>query len=97
MVLVGTSFWSGLLAWMESTLRDGFRTIGEHDLELFHLTDDVEEAVDVLHDCCTGKRPVAPRLPRFPTDELVPSGEGTRLGVQPRRGGLGGPALDGVD
>ncbi|MBM7507274.1 TIGR00730 family Rossman fold protein [Nocardioides sp. 31GB23] len=43
-VLVGVDYWSGLLDWMRDTvLADG--KISAADLDLIHLTDDVEEAV----------------------------------------------------
>ncbi len=43
-VLMGTWYWSGLLDWMRATmLAEG--KVGPHDLELFRLTDDVDEAV----------------------------------------------------
>ncbi len=46
-VLIGTSYWSGLLAWLRDTaLADG--KIAESDLDRFILTDDVDEAVAVM-------------------------------------------------
>ncbi len=43
-VLLGTAFWGPLLSWMRDTLAtEG--TIGEADLDLLRLTDDVDEAV----------------------------------------------------
>ena len=48
-VLIGTEFWGGLLDWLkEQLLKNG--TISEKDLELFHITDDVSNAVDLIHD-----------------------------------------------
>ncbi|MBB3041300.1 TIGR00730 family Rossman fold protein [Nocardioides sp. LMS-CY] len=43
-VLVGSSYWEGLLDWMRDT-QLAHRTISEIDLERLVLTDDVEEAV----------------------------------------------------
>jgi len=43
-VLMGRAYWQGLLDWLRSTmLADG--KIGEADLQLLHVTDDVDEAV----------------------------------------------------
>lgn len=43
-VLLGTAFWGPLMSWMRDTLvAEG--TIGEADLDLLRLTDDVDEAV----------------------------------------------------
>lgn len=46
-VLVGKSYWGGLLDWIKKTmLTEG--TVSEKDLALFHLTDDVEEALNII-------------------------------------------------
>jgi len=88
-VLIGTKFWSGLLDWFRSTLDESFHTISSTDFSLFHLTDDVEEAVRIVHDAYLGQLDVATSLPRFSTDdEAQESGEGTRRGVMPRQRGV---------
>ncbi len=46
-VLMGTSFWSGLVDWLrDSLLAAG--NISEHDLDLFHLCDEPEEAAEYI-------------------------------------------------
>ena len=46
-VLVGTAYWGGLLAWLRDTaLADG--KITEGDLDRMVLTDDVDEAVAIM-------------------------------------------------
>jgi len=46
-VLVGTDYWSGLVDWIRQTvLAEG--KISEGDLEMFRVTDDVDEAVKVM-------------------------------------------------
>ena len=46
-VLVGTSYWSGLIDWLRGTvLADG--KIAEADLERLTLTDDIDEAVELM-------------------------------------------------
>lgn len=46
-VLVGTDYWGGLLGWLRDTaLAHG--TISESDLDRLVLTDDVDEAVEVM-------------------------------------------------
>ena len=48
-VLVGTAYWSGLVDWIRGTvLADG--KISETDLDMFRVTDDVDEAVAVMVD-----------------------------------------------
>jgi uncharacterized protein (TIGR00730 family) len=46
-VLFGTEFWSGLLDWIrDQMLADSY--IGAADLELVRLTDDPDEAVELV-------------------------------------------------
>jgi len=46
-VLFGRAFWGGLFDWMrKEPLREGM--VSEADLGLFHLTDSVDEVVDVI-------------------------------------------------
>ena len=46
-VLMGTSFWGGLIDWIkESMLERG--NIAEKDLQLFRVTDDPDEAADLI-------------------------------------------------
>ncbi|MDX1670850.1 MAG: TIGR00730 family Rossman fold protein [Balneolaceae bacterium] len=46
-VLVGTEYWKGLIDWIKNTLvEEG--TISPEDVNLFRVTDEVEEAVDII-------------------------------------------------
>ena len=46
-VLVGRAWWSGLIDWMRGTLlAEG--AISETDLELFHVTDDPDEVIEII-------------------------------------------------
>lgn len=46
-VLIGTEYWSGLVEWITDTMvANG--TISDTDVDLFHLTDDKEEAVEII-------------------------------------------------
>ncbi len=96
-VLIGSAFWSGLLDWMRSTLAEQYRTIGSEDFGLFQLTDDVDEAVNIVYDAYIGKRQVASQLPRFKSDASIRTGEGTRAGVMPRKFGLRRHEFDGLE
>ncbi|MGR3934589.1 LOG family protein [Streptomyces sp. BRA346] len=46
-VLFGNSYWGGLVDWLENTLI-GQGKASQQDLELFHLTDDIDEVVDLV-------------------------------------------------
>ena len=44
-ILFGTQYWGGLVDWLRSSVLPGGK-IAEKDLELVHVTDDVDEVVD---------------------------------------------------
>lgn len=46
-VLFGTDFWNPLVAWLDTTLHERLQTIDGEDLQIFTITDDVEEALGV--------------------------------------------------
>ena len=46
-VLFGTEYWKGLVDWLRDSVVAGGKA-SEHDLLLFHVTDDVEEAVALV-------------------------------------------------
>jgi uncharacterized protein (TIGR00730 family) len=46
-ILMGSQYWTGLVDWIRGTvLQDG--NISEPDLDMFHVTDDVDEAVRIV-------------------------------------------------
>lgn len=48
-ILVGTSYWKGLIDWIKETVLQE-RNIGPEDLELFRLVDTADEAVNEIVD-----------------------------------------------
>ena len=54
-VLMGTEYWSGLLAWLRDTVVER-GAIASADLDLLPLTDDVDEAVRLLTTARAGRR-----------------------------------------
>ena len=48
-VLLGVDYWGGLYDWIARTVLDSGK-IGEKDMALLHLTDDVDDAVRVVHE-----------------------------------------------
>jgi uncharacterized protein (TIGR00730 family) len=54
-VLVGTEYWSGLVDWIRTTMLPA-GTIRDTDLELFTVTDDVEEVLAVIQAADTARR-----------------------------------------
>jgi uncharacterized protein (TIGR00730 family) len=48
-VLVGSSYWSGLLSWLESTM-SAAGNVSPVDLDLLHMADDAAEVVKIITD-----------------------------------------------
>lgn len=48
-VLIGSEYWGGLIDWITDTMVSN-GTISEEDINLFHVTDDEDEAVEVICD-----------------------------------------------
>ena len=48
-VLVGGDFWDGLVDWMRQVMLTEHGCIGEDDMALFHVTDSVNEAFDIVY------------------------------------------------
>ncbi|NBM17218.1 TIGR00730 family Rossman fold protein [Streptomyces sp. GC420] len=48
-VLFGTKYWQGLVSWLGDTLIAEGKAAA-HDMELFHITDEVEEAVALVSE-----------------------------------------------
>jgi predicted Rossmann-fold nucleotide-binding protein len=44
---VGTSYWGPLLEWLRNTVAEE-GAISVSDIDLVHITDDIEEAVDIV-------------------------------------------------
>ncbi|HRK29304.1 MAG TPA: TIGR00730 family Rossman fold protein [Chitinophagales bacterium] len=49
-VLVGESFWQGLIEWVKTVLLERERTISPQDLDLIPITDDIAEVVSYIAD-----------------------------------------------
>lgn len=55
-VLVGTSYWKGLVDWLRDTMARQ-KKINPQDLKLFHLTDDPQEVLRIIKEArSNGKR-----------------------------------------
>jgi uncharacterized protein (TIGR00730 family) len=82
-ILIGRSFWSGLLEWMDKAmLRSGYAKIDLRDMEMFHLTDSLAEAVEIIqkaHALQLGQ-PSGTDLP----ERLRETAEGTLVGTPPK-------------
>jgi uncharacterized protein (TIGR00730 family) len=67
-VLMGTDYWSGLIGWLTDTVM-AVGNLGDKDLGLLQLTDEVDRAVAIMVDAAQarpepdGERKVEPRRP----------------------------------
>lgn len=46
-ILVGKNYWSGLVEWIKKTMIEN-KTISKEDIDLFKVTDDCDEAVNII-------------------------------------------------
>ncbi|MBE7639268.1 TIGR00730 family Rossman fold protein [Salegentibacter sp. BLCTC] len=49
-ILVGRSFWSGLVEWVQNTLLDEFQNISAPDMDLVMVVDTEDEVIEILND-----------------------------------------------
>jgi len=61
-VLFDSSYWAGLVDWINDPLLEE-RTISPEDLDLLHVTDDAEEAVATVVDCYRERCAEIPAVP----------------------------------
>jgi len=59
LVLMGTAYWGGLLDWLRKTA-EATGTISPPDVDLLHVTDDVDEAVRII---VSGDQDYTPKRP----------------------------------
>jgi uncharacterized protein (TIGR00730 family) len=50
LILFGRDFWQGLVRWMKSAMQTDSQFISPGDLDLFKITDDPQEAIDIILD-----------------------------------------------
>lgn len=58
-ILVGKSYWKGLLEWIELSMLKQEKNIHAKDLNLFHVTDHPEEVIKIIKDFYK-KKPLKP-------------------------------------
>jgi uncharacterized protein (TIGR00730 family) len=49
-ILVGTTYWEGLMDWIKKVLLDKHQTISTKDMDLIHMVDTPEEVTAILDD-----------------------------------------------
>lgn len=88
-VLIGTTFWHDVVDWMrDQMLHNGYAKIDPEDLELFTVTDDLDEAAELVCTTLGPEEASAARELRLQTLQMT--GEGTVMGKMPRNGRANG-------
>jgi uncharacterized protein (TIGR00730 family) len=59
LILMGASFWKGLLDWLGSTMRTKHRYISPEDLSLIKISDDPDEVIDYINSFADAKKVIA--------------------------------------
>ncbi|MCH2042861.1 MAG: TIGR00730 family Rossman fold protein [Saprospiraceae bacterium] len=49
-ILMGSSFWTGLKEWLEKVMLEKYGNISPKDLDLLPIVDDVQDAIDIIND-----------------------------------------------
>jgi hypothetical protein len=87
-VLMGARFWDPLVKWMREVMLNDYGNISAGDLDLFRLTDDVDEAVDFIKRSLQEQGQLIFPAPPAPEKAPLPqhaqmTAEGTRYGQPP--------------
>jgi uncharacterized protein (TIGR00730 family) len=61
-VLYGTDFWEGLLEWLDKVMGQKYNHIHHNDLQLFKLTDSIDETVDIIKTFYKDERQLSPNF-----------------------------------
>jgi uncharacterized protein (TIGR00730 family) len=89
-ICIGSSFWSGLVDWIRSTMLHEYQAISPQDMYRFYVTDDVSEAVDLVTKCFHETCWLGPAPTKVPDFAAHKSIEGTIEGVSPKGQSAGG-------
>ena len=82
LILMGSEFWKDLLGWIEDKMLGRHRHVSTSDLEIYKLTDDPAEAVQIVEDYRRAREKVLAReaAAAIPYAEQL-TAEGTRQGM----------------
>jgi hypothetical protein len=61
-ILYGSDFWNGLLAWIEETMLKKYQHINPEDLNLMKVTDSVEDAVEIIRNFYREEHQLSPNF-----------------------------------
>ncbi len=82
-ICIGKDYWQGMVDWLRETVLQGHENIDPDDMQRFLVTDDIEEAIQVVKDCLSDDRWLGPAPKTIAGQAARPTGEGTRMGYEP--------------
>ena len=84
-VLIGTEFWGGLVDWIRTTMLEKFACVSGQDMNLFRVTDDLEQAANWIAECEAGQcwMPGSARPYSAIAGAQKITAEGTHYGIDP--------------
>ena len=82
LILMGSEFWKDLLGWIEDKMLGSYHHVSTSDLEIYKLTDDPAEAVQIVQDYQRAQEEILAReaAAAIPYAEQL-TAEGTRQGM----------------
>ncbi len=89
-ICIGTEFWNGLADWIRKAMLVENQTISPEDMHRFYITDDVEEAVELVSKCFHETCWLGPPPEKVPDFAAEKTAEGTIEGVSPVGQSAGG-------
>jgi uncharacterized protein (TIGR00730 family) len=61
-VLFGTEFWNDLVVWLEKVMLEKYNHINKEDLQLFKITDSIDETIQIIRDFYKDERQLSPNF-----------------------------------
>lgn len=85
-VCIGHEFWDGLVDWMRQVMLEKFQNVDAADMQLFKVTDDVNEAAMLMRRWVDHREWQGARDLAIHPAAAERTAEGTRVGIHPRQG-----------
>jgi uncharacterized protein (TIGR00730 family) len=83
-ILIGEEFWAPMREWLRANMLDAFQNIDPQDLNMFTITDDLDQAVSIIVRS-EQEAQIAVPAAYAPDGKDRITAEGTRFGVPPAR------------
>ncbi len=61
-ILFGSEFWNDLVVWLEKVMLEKYNHINKEDLQLFKITDSIDETIHIIRDFYKDERQLSPNF-----------------------------------